>query len=47
MKKEPTISGDDMDVLLESLDPFWSGMFPGDKENLLSIRREREASLEK
>lgn len=45
-KISATDAGDDMEALFESFDPFWSGMFPGDKELLLSARRGREEAME-
>lgn len=45
-KVSETDAADDMDALFESFDPFWSEMFPGDKELLLSARRGREEAME-
>jgi phage recombination protein Bet len=41
-----TDAGDDMDVLFESIDAFWSDLMPGDKDALLGARKAREAALE-
>lgn len=45
-KISATDVGDDMEALFESFDPFWSNLFPGDKELLLSARRGREETQE-
>lgn len=45
-KASATDAGDDMEELFESFDPFWSDIFPADKETLLNTRRGREATQE-
>jgi phage recombination protein Bet len=41
-----TNAGDDMDLLFESFDPFWSDIFPNDRESLQGARKARETAME-